>query len=200
MNSKVDWFFEKDSKWKTAYNRLREIVLEALPAGEVSGLAEELKWGKPCYTYNGKHILLMHGFKNYCALLFHKGVLLKDTEQLLVQQTENVQAARQMRFENLEQINARESVIKAYIYEAVEVEKAGIKVPMKKTGDFAMPKEFKEKLNQDTELKKAFESLTPGRQRGYILYFGKAKKAKTRTERIERYRSKILEGKGLNDD
>lgn len=191
-NPKVDFFFEKPGKWQDAYKKLRDIALDC-------GITEELKWGVPCYTYNKTNVVLIHGFKEYCALLFHKGALLKDTEDLLIQQTENVQAARQLRFTNLKEIQELEPVIKAYIFEAVEVEKAGLKVEMKKTREFEMPEEFKTVLNEDPELKEAFENLTPGRQRAYLLHFSGAKQAKTRMARIEKCTPQIFAGKGLND-
>lgn len=157
MNPKVDWFFDKDTKWKNEYARLREIMVE-------SGLVEELKWGCPCYTYQKKNVVLIHGFKNYCALLFHKGVLLKDDENILIQQTENVQSARQLRFANIKEIDDIESLIKTYVFEAIEVEKKGLKVEFKKTKTFDVPDEFQEKMDENPELKKAFGLLTPGRQ------------------------------------
>ncbi|HET7360370.1 MAG TPA: YdeI family protein [Salinimicrobium sp.] len=192
MNPKVDWFFEKDTKWQKEYEQLRRIVLGC-------GLTEALKWGVPCYTYQNSNIVLIHGFKNYCALLFHKGALLKDSEAILIQQTEHVQAARQIRFTGSEEIMEMEKTIKAYIYEAIEVEKAGLKVPLKKTKEFEIPEEFQQKLDENPELKTAFKALTPGRQRGYLLYFSKAKQSKTREARIKKYMPKIFEGKGLND-
>lgn len=192
MNPKVDWFFDKDTKWKKEYQELRKIVLEYT-------LKEELKWGVPCYTHNKSNILLIHGFKNYCALLFPKGVLLKDTNNILIQQTKNVQSARQLRFTNLQEIVDLKPIIKAYIFEAVEIEKAGLEVKMKKTSEFKMPDEFKKALNENSDLKSAFESLTPGRQRGYLLYFSQPKQSKTRTARIDKYMKHILDGKGLND-
>lgn len=192
MNPKTDWFFDKDSKWQDEYKLLRTIILD-------TGLTEELKWGKPCYTVNGNNVVLIHGFKDYCALLFHKGVLLNDAENILVQQTKNVQSARQIRFTDAEQINEMAAIIRAYIFEAVEVEKAGIEVPMKKTSDFEMTEKFKEKLDAIPELKEAFEALTPGRQRGYLLHFSGAKQSKTRASRVEKCIPDILEGKGLND-
>ncbi len=192
MNPKTDWFFDKDSKWQDEYRLLRTIILD-------TGLTEELKWGKPCYTVNGNNVVLIHGFKDYCALLFHKGVLLNDTENILVQQTKNVQSARQIRFPDAEQINEMAATIRAYIFEAVEVEKAGLEVPMKKTAEFEMAEEFKEKLDAIPELKEAFENLTPGRQRGYLLHFSGAKQSKTRASRVEKCIPVILEGKGLND-
>tara|TARA_R110001592_G_scaffold40582_8_gene133147 strand:- start:4196 stop:4774 length:579 start_codon:yes stop_codon:yes gene_type:complete len=192
MNPEVNWFFDKDTQWKVEYNKLRSIVLN-------SGLTEELKWGVPCYTFQGNNIVLIHGFKEYCALLFHKGVLLKDTDDILIQQTENVQSARQIRFTNLQEIAEKEAALKTYIYEAIEVENAGLKVEMKATSEFNMPEEFKEVLDKNKTLKAAFEELTPGRQRGYLLYFSQAKQAKTRIARIEKCTPKIFEGKGLND-
>ena len=192
MNPKVDFFFTKAKKWQEEYEKLRTIVLDC-------GLTEELKWGVPCYTFQDSNVVLIHGFKEYCALLFHKGVLLKDTEDILIQQTENVQAARQIRFTSLQQIEEMEATLKAYIHEAVEVQKAGLEVPMKKTADFDMPEEFQNALDEDPELKEAFESLTPGRQRGYLLYFSGARQSKTRVSRIEKYTPHILSGKGLND-
>lgn len=192
MNSKVDWFFNKDTKWQDEYKHLRKICLEC-------GLNEELKWGCPCYTFEGSNIVLIHGFNDYCALLFHKGVLLKDPEDILIQQTENVQSARQIRFTSVQEIVELESVIKAYIGEAVEVEKAGLEVDFKKTEEFDIPEEFQEKLDENPDLKKAFEALTPGRQRGYLLHFSGAKQSKTRERRVEKYIPKILDGKGLRE-
>lgn len=192
MNPKVDFFFEKNSKWQKEYKKLRSIALSC-------GLTEELKWGVPCYTFKKTNVVLIHGFKEYCAFLFHKGALLKDTEGILIQQTENVQSARQIRFTNLHEIEKMEAVLKAYIFEAIEVEKAGLSIELKKTSEFTMVDEFKEILYSDEELKKAFEALTPGRQRGYLLYFSQAKQSKTRKDRIDKYRDHILSGKGLND-
>lgn len=192
MNPKVDWFFEKDTKWKKEYEKLRMITLDCC-------LTEKLKWGCPCYTYQNANVVLIHGFKEYCALLFHKGVLLKDTDNLLIQQTENVQAARQIRFTGLSDIMEQESTLKSYIYQAIEVEKLGLKVPLKKTSAFTMPEEFQHALNNSPDLKAAFESLTPGRQRGYLLHFAQPKQSGTRVSRIEKYIPHILDGKGLND-
>ena len=192
MNPEVEWFFEKDTQWQEEYLMLRKIILDC-------GLKEELKWGVPCYTLSGKNVVLMHGFKEYCALLFHKGALLKDTDGILVQQTENVQAARQIRFTGTEEIEELETVLKAYIFEAIKVEKAGLKVELKKTRDFDSPEELQQVLEENPEFKTAFESLTPGRQRGYILYFAAPKQSKTRVSRIEKYWDQILKGKGLND-
>ncbi|KYG81782.1 YdeI/OmpD-associated family protein [Roseivirga echinicomitans] len=192
MNPKVDWFFEKDTKWQAEYKHLRTIVLDC-------GLTEELKWGCPCYTFKGTNIVLIHGFKEYCAYLFHKGVLLKDTDNILIQQTENVQSARQIRFTNIQEITEMETVLKTYIYEAIEVEKAGIKVELKKTAEFNMPEEFEKALYENPDLKTAFDALTPGRQRGYLLHFFQPKQSKTREARIEKCTPMIFEGKGLND-
>jgi uncharacterized protein YdeI (YjbR/CyaY-like superfamily) len=192
MNPKVDWFFTKAKKWQEEFDRLRMIVLDC-------GLTEELKWGCPCYTFEEKNVVLIHGFKEYCALLFMKGALLKDPKRILIQQTENVQGARQIRFTDIEQIVKQESTLKAYIKEAIKVEKAGLKVPLKKTSEFNMPKEFKNVLDETPTLKKAFYGLTPGRQRGYLLYFSSAKQLKTRESRIEKYIPKILKGQGLDD-
>lgn len=193
MNPKVvDRFLDKAKKWQQEMKLLREICLDC-------GLTEEFKWMHPCYTFQGKNVVLIHGFKEYCALLFHKGVLLKDTNNILIQQTENVQSARQIRFTSLQEIIDLKSTIKAYIFEAMEVEKAGLEVPMKKTSEFKMPDEFKVALDNDPDLKAAFQGLTPGRQRGYLLYFSQAKQSTTRTSRVEKYIPKILQGKGLND-
>lgn len=192
MNPKVDFFFEKEGAWQKEYGLLRSIALSC-------GLSEELKWGQPCYVHEKSNIVLIHGFNAYCALLFFKGALLQDPEGILVQQTENVQAARQLRFTTAREITRFKAIVKAYIYEAIEVEKAGLKVPLKKTKEFAIPEEFQKELNKRTALKKAFEALTPGRQRAYLLYFAQPKQAKTREARIEKYRQQILEGKGLND-
>lgn len=192
MNPKVDFFFEKPSQWQEEYKLLRSLALDC-------DLTEELKWGKPCYTLNNSNVVLIHGFKEYCALLFHKGALLNDEQNLLIQQTENVQAARQLRFTHYDQIHDMQDDIKAYIKDAIRVEKAGLKVEMKKTAEYEMPEELQEKLNADSELEKAFYNLTPGRQRGYLLYFSQAKQAKTRVARIEKYIPHILAGKGFND-
>ncbi len=192
MNPKVDWFFDKSTKWQEAYQELREIAL-------TFDLTEELKWGCPCYTIGKSNIFLIHGFKDYCALLFMQGALLKDTKNMLIQQTENVQSARQIRFTNVEEILKSKSTIMAYIKEAIELDKAGLKVELKKTTEFTMPDEFQSALNEMSDLKIAFEKLTPGRQRGYLLHFSSAKQSKTRKERIEKYIPKILDGKGLDD-
>jgi uncharacterized protein YdeI (YjbR/CyaY-like superfamily) len=192
MNTKVDWYFTKNKKWQEEIEMLRTIVLDC-------GLSEELKWGCPCYTFNESNIVLIHVFKEYCALLFFKGVLLKDAKGILVQQTENVQAARQIRFTDVKEIVKMKSILKSYIKEAIEIEKAGLKAPLKKTKEFSMPEEFKNKLDEIPALKTAFKSLTPGRQRGYLLYFSSAKQSKTREARIEKYMKQILKGKGLDD-
>ncbi|HTL06860.1 MAG TPA: DUF1801 domain-containing protein [Chitinophagaceae bacterium] len=192
MNPKVDFFFEKEKKWQKEVTLLRTLVLEC-------GLTEEVKWGCPCYTFQDTNLVLIHSFKEYCALLFFKGALLNDSEGILVQQTENVQSARQLRFTSVDQIKKMTPVIKAYIYEAIEVEKAGLKVKLKKTTEFPMPDEFREQLNSKKTLKKAFDALTPGRQRGYLLHFSSAKQATTRMARIEKCIPLIMEGKGLND-
>jgi uncharacterized protein YdeI (YjbR/CyaY-like superfamily) len=192
MNPKVDWFFDKSTKWQEAFQELREIALSF-------DLTEELKWGCPCYTIGKSNIFLIHGFKDYCALLFMQGALLNDTNNILIQQTENVQSARQIRFTNVEEILKSKSTIVAYIIQAIELDKAGLKVELKKTTEFIMPDEFQSALNEMSDLKTAFEKLTPGRQRGYLLYFSSAKQSKTRKERIEKYIPKILDGKGLDD-
>ena len=192
MNPKVDWFFSKDTKWQKEYEKLRTIILDC-------GLTEELKWGCPCYTFQNTNIVLIHGFKEYCALLFFKGALLNDPNGILIQQTENVQAARQIRFTNVREIVKMEKILKAYIYEAIEVEKAGLKVKLKKTTEYKIPEEFQKKLNKSSALKTAFDALTPGRQRAYIFYFSQPKQSKTRESRVEKYMKQILNGKGLND-
>lgn len=192
MNPKVDAFLDRSEKWQEEFEKLRMIVLDC-------GLTEELKWGVPCYAYQGGNIVLIHGFKEYCALLFFKGALLPDPNGILVQQTENVQAARQIRFTSLREITKMESILKAYVFEAIEIEKSGLEVVFKKTKEFDMPEEFREKLDKDPALKTAFEGLTPGRQRGYLPYFSSAKQAKTRISRIEKYVPQILDGKGLED-
>ena len=194
MNPKVDFYFNKDTKWHDEYNKLRTIVLAC-------GLAEELKWGVPCYTFQNNNIVLIHGFKEYCALLFHKGVLLQDENGILIQQTEHVQSARQIRFANIQEMTKIESVLKAYIYEAIEVEKAGLKVELKKPTEFKIAEEFQNKLaaKGGDKLKAAFEALTPGRQRAYLLHFSTPKQSKTRESRVENCVQQILYGKGLDD-
>jgi uncharacterized protein YdeI (YjbR/CyaY-like superfamily) len=192
MNEKVNWFFEKESKWQEAYTLLREIVLE-------SSLNEALKWGCPCYTNNKSNIVLIHGFKEYCALLFMQGALLSDPNNILVQQTENVQSARQIRFKNTNEIQQLESTIKSFIEEAIKVDNAGIKAPLKKVNEYKIPEEFNIVLEDIADLKTAFYALTPGRQRGYLLFFAAPKQSKTRTARIEKYLQQILDGKGLEN-
>jgi uncharacterized protein YdeI (YjbR/CyaY-like superfamily) len=192
MNPKVDFYFRKAKKWREEIKKLRMIILDC-------GLTEELKWGVPCYTFQKSNIVLIHVFKEYCAILFFKGAVLNDTKGILIQQTKNVQAARQIRFTNVREIVEMETILKAYIYEAIEVEKAGLKVDIKKTTEFIIPKEFQNKLDKVPALKPAFNALTPGRQRGYILYFSAPKQSKTREARVEKCMQQILNGKGLND-
>lgn len=193
MNPKVDFYFGKEKRWQKEIEQLRTIILDC-------HLAEELKWGCPCYTFNKTNIVLIHVFKEYCALLFFKGALLKDPKGILIQQTENVQAARQIRFTDVKEITKLKATIKAYVFEAIEIEEAGLKVPLKKTKEFNMPEEFQNKLNESPDLKTAFYALTPGRQRGYLLYFSSAKQSKTREARIEKHMEQILNGKGLDDE
>ena len=192
MNPAVDFYFTKEKRWQEEVGKLRTIVLDC-------GLSEELKWGNPCYTFGKSNIVLIHVFKEYCALLFFKGALLSDPDGILIQQTKNVQAARQIRFTNAREITKLKNSIKAYIYEAIEVEKAGLKVTLKKTSEFTIPEEFKKKLKEMPALKAAFEALTPGRQRAYKLHFSTPKQSKTREARVEKYIPQILDGKGLND-
>ena len=192
MNPKVDWYFTKNERWQKEIEKLRMIILDC-------GLNEELKWGCPCYTFQNSNIVLIHVFKEYCALLFFKGALLNDTNGILIQQTKNVQAARQIRFTNVREIVKMKTILKAYIYEAIEVEKAGLKVNLKKTSEFIIPEEFQNKLDKIPALKTAFYGLTPGRQRGYIFYFSQPKQSTTRQSRVEKYVQQILNGKGLDD-
>jgi uncharacterized protein YdeI (YjbR/CyaY-like superfamily) len=192
MNPKVDFYFNKSKKWREEQENLRRIVLDCQ-------LTEELKWGVPCYTFQNNNVVLIHEFKDYCAYLFVKGVLLKDPHHILIQQTENVQSARQVRFTNVKEIKELEPALKAYILEAIEVEKAGLKVPFKKATEFAIADEFLIKLEENPELNAAFYALTPGRQRAYLLHFAAPKQSKTRAERVEKYTQQILNGKGLND-
>lgn len=191
-NPKVDFFFNKAEQWKEEFGKLREIILAC-------GLTEELKWGVPCYIFEKKNIVLIHGFKEYCAVLFVKGALLRDTQGILIQQTENVQAARQIRFTSVRDIVEMETILKAYINEAIQAEIAGLKVNYKKVTEFSIPEEFINKLEEVPRLQEAFEALTPGRQRTYILYFSAPKQSKTRASRVEKYMEHILNGKGLND-
>jgi uncharacterized protein YdeI (YjbR/CyaY-like superfamily) len=197
-NPKVDFFFNKTGRWQEEFRKLRTIILSC-------GLTEELKWGKPCYTFptsagrQKSNVVLIHGFKEYCAFLFMKGALLKDAKGILIQQTENVQAARQIRFTNVREIVKMEPILKAYIKEAIEIEKAGLEVNFKKTSEFKVPEEFQNKLDAIPALRTAFDALTPGRQRGYLLYFSGAKQSQTRESRIEKCIPQILKGKGLDD-
>jgi uncharacterized protein YdeI (YjbR/CyaY-like superfamily) len=193
MNPKVDFYFTKVKKWQAEIEQLRTIVLDC-------GLTEELKWGCPCYTLEERNIVLIHTFKDYCALLFFKGALMKDHKVILIQQTENVQAARHIRFTGMVEIVKLKTTLKAYIKEAIEVEKSGLKVELKKTTEFTMPEEFKNKLKENAGLKKAFFALTPGRQRAYLLHFSSAKQSPTREARIEKSTPQIMKGKGLNEE
>ena len=192
MNLKVDFFFRKAKMWQKEFEKLRMITLGC-------GLTEELKWGVPCYTFQKGNIVLIHGFTKYCALLFFKGALLENAKGMLIQQTENVQAARQIRFINIKEIVKLEKTLKAYIYEAIEVEKTGLKVKLKKTADYPVSEEFMKKMTENITLKSAFEALTPGRQRGYKLYFSAPKQSKTRESRVENCIQQILKGRGLHD-
>ena len=193
MNPKVDFYFDKEKKWQEEIKKLRAIVLDC-------GLTEELKWGCPCYTLENTNIVLIHEFKEYCAVLFFKGALLKDTEGILIQQTKNVQAARQIRFTSAPEITKMKSILKAYIFQAIEVEKAGLKVKLKKATEYSVPEEFKKRLDKNAALKSAFKALTPGRQRAYLLYFSAPKQSKTRESRVEKSVKPILNGIGLNDE
>ncbi len=193
MNPKVDEFLNKATKWREEFGKLRMIILNFQ-------LTEELKWGVPCYTFQERNVVLIHGFKEYCALLFFKGALLKDTHGILIRQTENVQASRQIRFSSLREIIELEPILKASILEAVEVEKAGLKVELKKTSEYSIPEEFQKKLDEEPALKTAFDALTPGRQRAYLFFFSQPKQSKTREARIEKCMPQILIGKGLNDE
>ena len=192
MNPKVDAFLAREKKWQAEFKKLRQIILDCK-------LTEELKWGQPCYVLGGNNIVLMHGFKEYCALLFMKGALLKDAKGILIQQTENVQSARQIRFTNVQEIGKLEKTLKSYILEAIEIEKAGLKVELKKTKDFEIPEEFQRKMDELPALKTAFDALTPGRQRAYLFYFSQPKQSKTRESRVEKYIPKILDGMGFDD-
>jgi uncharacterized protein YdeI (YjbR/CyaY-like superfamily) len=192
MNPRVDFFFHKNQKWKDELEALRGIILG-------SGLTEELKWGVPCYTLRNANVILIHAFKEYCAVLFFKGALLKDPKGILIRQTENVQAARQVRFTRVSEIMKMRSTLKTYIRQAIEIETAGLKVNFKKTEAYTLPEEFRRQLAENPGLKKAFNALTPGRQRGYLLHFSQAKQSATRESRIKKFIPKILKGKGLND-
>ncbi len=192
MNPRVDAFLSRAKKWRQEFEKLRAIILGC-------GLTEEVKWMHPCYTFENKNIVLIHGFKEYCALLFFKGALLNDAKGILIQQTQNVQSARQVRFTNVREIVKLQRTLREYVFEAVEVEKAGLKVKLKETSDFSIPEEFQNKLNKVPALKAAFDALTPGRQRAYLFYFSQAKQPRTRESRVEKYVPKILDGKGLND-
>lgn len=192
MNPKVDFYFNEAEKWQSELKQLRSIILDC-------GLTEELKWGTPCYTLQKRNIVLIHHFKEYCALMFFKGALLDNSNGILIQQSENTQATRHIRFTNTKEIVEIETILKAIIFEAIEVEKAGLKVIFKKTSEYPIPEEFQKKLDEIPALKTAFEALTPGRQRGYLLYFSQAKQSKTRESRVEKYMEQILNGKGLDD-
>ena len=192
MSPKVEAFLRRQKTWRKEFTKLREIIVAC-------DLTEDLKWGQPCYSFDGKNVILMHGFKEYCAVLFPKGALLKDPRGVLIQQTKHVQSARQIRFTSLAEVVKADKTLKAYIREAIEVEKAGLKVPFKRTKDFEMPEELESKLDESRALKEAFEALTPGRQRGYLLYFAQAKKTETRQARVAKNIPRILEGLGLDD-
>ncbi|MBS1646020.1 MAG: YdeI/OmpD-associated family protein [Bacteroidetes bacterium] len=192
MNPKVDFFFAKAQKWQHEFKALREIILECL-------LQEELKWGVPCYTYQKHNVVLMHGFKEYCAVLFFKGALLKDAKKHLIQQTKNVQAARQLRFASVKEIQKLKKDIQSYVYEAIEIEKEGLHVVLKKTEEYEFPEELQLAFQKNKSLKKAFEALSPGRKKGYVLYFSSAKQSATRSTRIERCIPNIIAGKGLQE-
>jgi uncharacterized protein YdeI (YjbR/CyaY-like superfamily) len=191
-NPKVDFYFDKAEKWQKELEQLRKIALDCQ-------LTEELKWGTPCYALGERNIVLIHDFKEYCAFLFFKGALLKDTHNILIQQSDNVQAGRQIRFTNLKEITDQKDILKTYIYQAIEVEKAGLKVDLKGTAEFEVSEEFQKKLDEMPDLKKAFQALTPGRQRGYLLHFSQPKQSKTRESRVEKNIPNILDGKGLKD-
>ena len=192
MNPKVDLFLSKAKKWQGELEKLRNIILDCQ-------LIEELKWGVPCYTFNNANVLLIHGFKEYCAIGFFKGSLLQDSDGILIQQGENSQSARQIRFTGIAEIIEKQAILKAYIFEAIEIEKAGLKVEYKKTSEYNIPQEFQTILDDLPSLKTAFQALTPGRRRAYLLYFSEPKQSKTRTARVEKYIQQILDGKGLTD-
>jgi uncharacterized protein YdeI (YjbR/CyaY-like superfamily) len=193
MNPEVDAFMKRQDKWRSEFTKLRKVFLE-------SGLTEELKWGQPCYALDGKNVALMHGFKEYCAVLFHKGALLKDPEGVLIQQTKNVQSARQIRFTSVADVTRLTKTVKAYLSEAIEIERAGLKVPARKAGDLAPPEELASRLASNAKLKAAFLALTPGRQRGYILHFSQPKLPQTRALRVDKHAPRILRGLGLDDE
>ncbi|WP_445430834.1 YdeI/OmpD-associated family protein [Chryseobacterium indoltheticum] len=193
MNLQAEQFFEKAKKWKEEFYLLREIITEN------DSLEENYKWMHPCYTLDGKNVVLIHGFKEYCALLFHKGVLIKDPQNILIQQTENVQSARQIRFRNIEEVEKQRAIIKKYIQEAVKIEQSGQKVELKKVSEYPVPEEFQRALDEDKALNESFYALSPGRQKGYLFYFNQAKQSKTRETRIEKYYQNILDGKGIDD-
>jgi uncharacterized protein YdeI (YjbR/CyaY-like superfamily) len=192
MNPKVDAFLRRQDKWRPEFKKLRALLLD-------SGLTEDLKWGQPCYALDGKNVALIHGFKEYCAILFHKGALLKDPKGILIQQTKNVQSARQIRFTSVQEVTKLEKTLKAYLREAIEIERAGLKVQFKKTEDIEVPEELESRLAANAKLKAAFAALTPGRQRGYIFHFAQPKLSKTRAARVEKNVPRILEGLGLDD-
>jgi uncharacterized protein YdeI (YjbR/CyaY-like superfamily) len=192
MNPKVDAFLRRQDKWRSEFERLRAILLDC-------GLTEELKWGQPCYALSGKNVALIHGFKEYCAILFPKGVLLDDPKSILVQQTKNVQAARQIRFTGLQEVTKLEKTVKAYVLKAIEIERAGRKVQLKKTEDLELPDEFESRLAANAKLRAAFTALTPGRQRAYIFHFSQPKLSTTRAARVAKHIPRILEGLGLDD-
>ena len=193
MNLQAEQFFEKEKKWKEEFYLLREII------SENDSLEEDYKWMHPCYTLDGKNVVLIHGFKEYFALLFHKGVLMKDPQNILIQQTENVQSARQIRFKNIEEVEKQRATIKKYIQEAVKIEQSGQKVELKKASEYPVPEEFQRALDEDKTLNESFYALSPGRQKGYLFYFNQAKQSKTRETRIEKYYQNILDGKGIDD-
>jgi len=192
MNPKIDEFMDREEQWQKEFRKLRQIVLGC-------NLTEELKWGQPCYTLDGKNVVIIHGFKDYCALLFIKGALMEDSDGLLIQQTGNVQAGRQIRFTTISEIEALEDTLQSYVQEAIRVEKAGLKVEKKKTSDFPVPEEFQSRLDADPALKSAFDALTPGRQRGYLFHFSQPKQSKTREARVDKCIPRIFDGLGLDD-
>jgi uncharacterized protein YdeI (YjbR/CyaY-like superfamily) len=192
LNPKVDAFLSRVTKWNEELDQLRQLVLDC-------ELTEELKWGVPCYTHQDRNVVLIHGFKEYCALLFFNGALMKDPKGILIQQTANVQAGRQIRFTNLQEIVKQKTTLKAYIRDAIAVEKSGVKLEYKKTEEFSVPEEFQTRLDKLPKLKTAFEALTPGRQRAYILHFSSAKQSSTRSSRVEKCMPQIMDGKGLQD-